>query len=446
VFVGFGVLPGLVLGVPLVSTNALGLIGLIIPVAIAVAILRYRLFDIDLVLNRTLVYGVLTVGVIGLYVLVVGLFGALFQSSGNLLVALLATGLAAILFQPVRERLQRGVNRLMYGERDDPYTVLSRLGQRLETTLAPGAGLPAIVETVAQALKLPFVAIALIKDEEFETVSSFGLPVDNSLILPLTYQGETIGQLICAPRAPGEEFSPADRRLLESIARQAGAVAHAVRLADDLQRSRVRLVTAREEERRRLRRDLHDGLGPQLASLILKADAARNLLPHDPDAAAALLVELKTQTQGAIADIRRLVYNLRPPPLDELGLVAALREHAAIHGTSDGLRVSIEAPETLPPLPAAVEVAAYRIALEALTNVARHAGAQTCAIRFILDGALQLEIVDDGRGVSPGVHAGVGWTSMRERAAELGGACEIGPAPNGGTRILARLPLPHAEE
>jgi signal transduction histidine kinase len=418
----------------------------ILPVSLGIALLRHRLWDIDIFINRALVYGALTALVIATYGLVVGSFGALFQSSDNLLVALLATGLAAILFQPLRERLQRGVNRLMYGERDDPYTVLSRLGQRLEATLAPGAGLPAIVETVAQALKLPFVAIALEKGEEFETVSSVGLSVNAPFILPLTYQGETIGQLICAPRTPGEEFSPADRRLLENIARQAGAVSHAVRLADDLQRSRVRLVTAREEERRRLRRDLHDGLGPQLASLILKLDAARNLLPHDPDATATLLGELKTQTQGAIADIRRLVYNLRPPPLDELGLVAALREHATIHGTPDGLRVSVEAPERLPPLPAAVEVAAYRIALEALTNVARHADAETCMIRFTLNGALQLEIIDDGRGVPQGVHAGVGLTSMRERAAELGGACEIGPAPNGGTRILARLPLLPAEE
>lgn len=418
----------------------------LLPASMGIALLRHRLWDVDLFISRALVYGALTALIIALYGLVVGSFGALFRSSGSLLVGLLATGLAAVLFQPLRERLQRGVNRLMYGERDDPYTVLSRLGQRLEATLAPGAGLPTIVKTVAQALKLPFVAIALKEGEGFRIASSFGLPVDDPFILPLTYQGEVIGQLSCARRDPREEFTSADRRLLEDIARQASTVAHSERLADDLQRSRVRLVTAREEERRRLRRDLHDGLGPQLASLILKSDAARNLMPHDPDAAATLLVELKTQTQTAITDIRRLVYNLRPPPLDELGLVAALREHAAANSTADDLHVSVEAPESLPPLPAAVEVAAYRIALEALTNVARHANARRCVLRITLDHALLLEISDDGTGLPQGYHAGVGLTSMRERAEELGGTCEIGLAPGGGTRVLARLPLPPAEE
>jgi signal transduction histidine kinase len=214
-----------------------------------------------------------------------------------------------------------------------------------------------------------------------------------------------------------------------------------VRLTADLQRSRERLVTAREEERRRLRRDLHDGLGPALASLTLKLDAARNLLARDPAATGALLLELKTQTQTAIADIRRLVYDLRPPALDELGLISAIREHAARDVSATGLHVSVEAPDHLPPLPAAVEVAAYRIALEAMTNVVRHAHARQCVIRLSLADALQLEIMDDGLGLAAGRPAGVGLHSMRERAAELGGTCVIGPGPGGGTRVVARLPL-----
>jgi signal transduction histidine kinase len=218
-------------------------------------------------------------------------------------------------------------------------------------------------------------------------------------------------------------------------------VAHAVRLTADLRRSRERLVAAREEERRRLRRDLHDGLGPQLASLTLKLDAARNLLAHDPAAADALLVELKDQTQTAIADIRRLVYDLRPPALDQLGLVPALREHALTRKALNGLQIAVEASEPWPALPAAVEVAAYRIVLEALTNVERHARARRCVVRLTLDDALQLEIADDGVGLSPGYQAGVGLTSMRERAAELGGSCTIESASDGGTRVLARLPL-----
>ncbi len=418
-----------------------------IPVAIGIAILKYRLYDIDLVINRTLVYGALTAIVVGLYVLIVGGLGTLLQARGDLLVSLLATGVVAVLFAPLRDRLQRGVNRLMYGERDDPYAVISRLGQRLKVTDAPEAVLPTIVETVEEALKLPHAAIALKRDDDtFEAVAARGHPKGESLVLPLSYGTETIGQLILSPRAPGEPFGPADKRLLDDLARHAEAAAYAVRLAADLQRSRERLVNAREEERRRLRRDLHDGLGPQLATLTLKLDAARNLLSQEePAAADALLAELKAQTQAAISDIRRLVYDLRPPALDELGLIAAIREQATSY-SQNGLNVSVEAPEHLPPLPAAVEVAAYRITQEALTNVVRHARARTCRIRISFGNELRLEINDDGIGLPEGPRAGVGLSSIRERAAELGGTCEVEPAPASGTRVLTRLPLPASGE
>jgi len=421
--------------------------------AVGVAIFRYRLYDIDLIINRTLVYGALTACIVGIYVLVVGYLGTAFQTGSNLLISLLATGLVAVLFAPLRDRLQRGVNHLMYGERDDPYRVLSRLGERLEAALEPKAVLPAIVETVAQALKLPYAAIALKENGEqdgFTVAAEIGEPVDHSpLRLPLVYQHETVGQLILAPRAPGDTFGPADRRLLDVLARQAGVAAHAVRLTADLQRARERLVSAREEERRRLRRDLHDGLGPQLSSQTLTIDAVRTLMRRDPDAAEALLLDLKAQAQDAIADIRRLVYALRPPALDDLGLLGALRESAAQYG-QNGLRVSVEAPESLPPLPAAVEVAVYRIAQEALTNVVRHAEARECIVSLAVDdaaSALRLEVRDDGRGLpEPRVddhgHTGVGLSSMRERATELGGSLVVDRPSEGGTSVRARLPLP----
>jgi signal transduction histidine kinase len=412
----------------------------IVAVAIGVAILRYRLYSIDVVINRTLVYGALSAGVVGLYVLLVGSLGAVFQSSGNFVLTLIATGLAALLVQPLRARLQRSVNRLMYGERDDPYTVLSHLSQQLKTTLAPTAVLPGITEAIARTLKLPYVALALKKDNRLEIAAAYGSPSGAPLQLPLVYQAETVGHLYVAPRAPGESFTPAERRLLEDIALQAGVAAHAVRLTDDLQRARERLVTAREEERRRLRRDLHDGLGPQLASMTLTVAATRELLRHDPDAADLLLQELAGHTQAAIADIRRLVYALRPPALDDLGLVPALREQAE-HYNQSGLHITISAPDQLPPLPAAVEVAAYRIVQEAITNVVRHARARTCTVRLMLNEALEVEIKDDGVGMPVGTRAGVGLTSMHERTAELGGTCEIEPAPGSGTTIRARLPL-----
>jgi signal transduction histidine kinase len=438
--IGLATIPELIWGYALVDWNLIGLLWLPVPLSIAVAVLRYRLFDIDRIINRTLVYGTLTLTIAGIYVAVVIGFGALLRTGDNLLVSLLATVLVAILFQPVRERLQRAANRLLYGERDEPYLVLSRLGQRLESTNAPTTILPAIVDTVAQALKLPYVAIALQQRETLAIAAAAGHPGAADLIaLPLVFQTETVGQLVVAPRSPGEAFTPADRRLLADIAHQASGAAYAVRLTADLQRSRESLVTAREEERRRLRRDLHDGLGPRLAGLVLRIETARNLLAHEP-LADPLLADLQEQTEAAIAEIRRLVYALRPPALDQLGLVSALREQATVCSTH-GLRVVVDAPEQLPPLPAAVEVAAYRIALEALTNIVRHAQAHTCCIRFSLDGALQLEITDDGRGLPAEVRAGVGLTSMQERAVELGGTWSIERLGEHGTRVLARLPL-----
>jgi signal transduction histidine kinase len=412
-----------------------------LPLLTGLAILRYRLFDIDLIINRTLVYGALTALVVGLYALIVGLASVLFQARANFLMSLLATGVIAVLFQPLRGWLQRGVNRLTYGQRDEPYVVVAQLGRRLESIPAPEALLPAIIETVARALKLPYAAIALTRGDELHTEAVYGVPMEAALTLPLVYQAETIGQLTLGPRQRGETFTSADRRLLEDLARQIGVAAHAVQLTADLQRSRERLVTAREEERRRLRRDLHDGLGSALTSLMLKLDATDTLLDRDPPAARTLLAETRGQMQASITDIRRLVYDLRPPTLDEWGLVDALREQVA-HYALDDLRVTIEAPASLPPLSAAVEVAMYRIALEALSNVVKHAHATNGVIRLSLaENTLVAEIEDNGMGRPAGTRTGVGMTAMRERAAELGGTCVIEDAAPQGTLVRASIPL-----
>ncbi|MEI2610222.1 MAG: sensor histidine kinase [Candidatus Promineifilaceae bacterium] len=255
--------------------------------------------------------------------------------------------------------------------------------------------------------------------------------------------------MIAGSRGVDEPFSQTDRHLLEHIAHQAGPAVHTVQLTAALQHSRLQMVRAREEERRRLQRDLHDGLGATLAALNLEAGVLRRAIRSDPAEAEALVDELRVEIRAMIDDIRRLVYALRPPTLDQLGLVAAVRAHANQCGrpSENGyaqLQVEIEAPEELPPLPAAVEVAAYRIAQEALTNVVRHAQARHCLVRLELNGALNVEIRDDGVGLPAGgrQHGGLGLLSMRERAVELGGTCVIGPLPGGGTRILASLPLP----
>jgi two-component system NarL family sensor kinase len=417
--------------------------------AVAVAIVRHHLYDIDLLINRTLVYGLLTALVVGLYVATVSLLGVALRQRAGLVASLVATGVVAVLFQPIRERLQRAVNRLLYGERQDPYRVLAGLGQRLEATVAPQAVLPGVVETIAQALRLPYVAIELGRGDELEPVAVWGQTVGEPLAVPLVYRAEPIGRLLLGPRARGEPFSPADRRLLADLAGPVAMAASAVALTGDLQRSRQRLVTALEEERRRLRRDLHDGLGPALAGVTLEIGAARNLLGRDPAAADALLARLQAETKAATAEIRRVAYGLRPPALDELGLVGAIREeagrfaiaeHASVSGRA-GLVVLVEAPEDLDRLSAAVEVAAYRIALEALTNVARHANASRCTIQFICNDGLELAVTDGGTGLPADYRAGVGLTSLRERAAELGGACTIESVAASGTRVRAHLPI-----
>jgi signal transduction histidine kinase len=264
----------------------------------------------------------------------------------------------------------------------------------------------------------------------------------------LVDQGIPIGELRVTPRVGERTLSRADHRLIEDLAAHAGVAAHAVQLTRELQRARARLVTTREEERRRLRRDLHDGLGPVLASQALTIDAARTVLPTDPAAADALLAALKAQGQQAIADVRQVIEALRPPALDALGLVAAIRQAAAAYDRT-GLQVTVAAPASLPPLPAAVEVAAYRIVQEALTNVVRHAGARVCAVVLTLtddERVLELTITDDGGGLPADHRQGVGLATMRERAEELGGTCVVGARPGGGVQVQARLPLPRAGE
>jgi signal transduction histidine kinase len=412
-----------------------------LPLSLTIAVMRYRLYDIDIIINRTLVYGALTVTTMGIYVFIVGYLGSLFQAINQTVFAFLATGLVALLFQPMREQLQRGVNRLMFGERDDPLAVLSSLSKRLEGASEPEAILPSIVDTVGMTLKLPYVAIEINKGQTTSVIAEYGNLHNDVERIPLIHQSENVGQLMFARRSPHESFSETEYKLLRNIARQTGAAVHAAKLTADLRRSRQQLVTAREEERRRLRRDLHDGLGPTLASLTLKIDTARNKLTSDPNTADRLLVETKEQIQDTLGDIRRLVYDLRPPALDELGLVKAV--HSFVDQQNlDTLSVEITEDTDLPDLPAAVEVAAYRIALEGITNIIRHAQASNAQVRlYPQNGSLIVDISDDGIGLPDPIPVGVGITSMRERAEELGGKLVIIPQQP-GTLLRASLPCP----
>jgi signal transduction histidine kinase len=414
-------------------------------VALGLAVLRYRLYHVDLVINRTIVYGVLTIGVVGVYVGVVVGVGALLPVDETFL-ALMVTGLVAVAFAPLRDLLQGWVNRMMFGRRDDPYSVLSEMGRLMAETGSPEDTLQTLAETVATSLKLPGVAIELEQDGEWPTRASVGETAtaeSSSVTFPLRHQGEIVGRLVVMPRSANEPLSAQDRALLDDIAYPAGAIAKSVRLTMALQSSRERLVLAREEERRRIRRDLHDGLGPSLASQTFQLDEVLDRLHDDPAGAGDLVMAMKEQNRQLVAEIRRLVYELRPPALDELGVAGALDAHVSQLERSASFSIEVRTvPDPLPALPAAIEVAVYRIVREAITNTVRHAAATRCIASIeASDTDLIIDVRDDGAGLTEGTPAGVGLTSMRERTEELGGTFSIAPGEPRGTRVLATLPL-----
>ncbi|MFC4040259.1 sensor histidine kinase [Dactylosporangium siamense] len=395
----------------------------LVPVAVTIAILRHQLLDIRLVLSRTVLYLALSLAVIGAYAGLLTLFDALLRGAGA---PLLATLLIALAFNPVRVWSQRRVDRLLYGSRSDPVLAVSRVGARLAADDLTG-----VLDGIRDALRLPFAALR----RDGRELAAAGQPPASLHTVPLTFHGARVGELLVGVRSGDRRLAAADHAVLDLLAGPLATALHASALAEEVQASRERIVAAREEERRRLHRDLHDGLGPALTGAGFKADAAHNLVTGAPEQATALLAELRRDIREAIDDVRRLVYGLRPPTLDELGLAGALRRH----GATLPLAVTVDAPDTLPALPAAVEVAVYRIGTEALTNVARHANAGAARVELAVDSAVRLSVVDDGSPDGPWI-PGVGLTSIRERATELGGTCVAGPTPTGG-RVVAVLPL-----
>jgi signal transduction histidine kinase len=343
--------------------------------------------------------------------------------------------------------VQRKVDRLFYGDRGAPYDALARLGRRVEEAADTESALESVVRTIADSLRLRYAAVELRVGDGWVPAAAHGVPSAEAVSFPLISQRETVGRLLAGTRAAGEQLGPDEDRLLADLARHAGPAIHSVALRRALDASRAGLVSAREEERRRLRRDLHDGLGPTLAGLTLGLDTAREHSAGQADLA-ELLGRLKAETQRAVSDVRRIVYGLRPPALDEFGLAGSLREEAGrLQCEAPALAVALDLPASgLADLPAAVEVACYRIVTEALTNVARHAHATRCTVCVCLDHGMRVEVCDDGVGLPEGWRAGVGITSMRERVADLGGHLLIQPARPHGTTITARLPGWHQHD
>jgi two-component system, NarL family, sensor kinase len=441
-----GVVVSLLLFVPAVTDHLSavvdGLDSTVFVATLAIPVLRYRLWDIDVIIRRSAIYSTVTVILVGFYALITALGAGLASEQVGASVAAAGVALAIV---PVRAGSQRVVDRLFYGRRNDPYQALSDIGRRLDAVAAPGEMLPAVVAGVASSLRLPYVAIERPSDGSV-LASSGDVPSGTATACerwPLTYQGTPAGFLVALPRRGEDAFDARDQAVLADIARQAGPAVRAEALTADLLDSRQRRVTAREEERRRLRRDLHDGLGPLLTGLGLNLDAARTRLAGVSAGADTVGVEdflqrAKEASTQAIGDLRTLVYDLRPPALDDLGLVGALRLHTERLSAGAAVRIDIEA-QALPELPAAVEVAAFRAAVEAVTNVVRHTDAHLCTVALAASGPeLTLTVSDDGRSPANWV-PGVGLTAMRELAEELGGTLTAGPSASGG-HVSARYP------
>ncbi len=431
--------PQLIAGQSLLPPELIGAPGLFFVAGFGIAMARYRLFDLDVVLARTLVYSGLTLAAIVMYLSTSAILAAGFNALAPGQVAVIGALLVAIIVNPVRVRLERSVNRVFYGDRDEPYAALSRVAEGITDRGAPDAK---VAYDIRRALRAPFVVIT---DRQGRAIAS-GDPaaVANGCVeFAAHHAGQDEGALQVAARGAGERFSGTERRLLADIARQIGAGLHEQRLVLQLQQSRERIVVAREEERRALRRTLHDEVGPTMAALSLRAETVRRNITRSGAGSSDIdpvLSSMSADASQAAEVLRKLAYNLRPPALDEYGLEAALRRYTqsvqdpVVSFVADG-------PLTTVPMSAAVEAALYRIAVAAVTNASRHAHACACTVHLsVSSDCVRLTVTDDGRGLPANAVKGVGILSMQERAAELGGSCTVSNA-SPGTRVCAQIPV-----
>ncbi|WP_210508980.1 histidine kinase [Naasia sp. SYSU D00057] len=410
-------------------------------VAVVVAVTRYRLYAIDSLFSWTLVYGALVAGILLLDIVLVTVAGSVLGEQRSALLAVVVVGLA---FAPLRNALFRLANRLVAGRRSDPYGVVTRLAARLEVARGLPAQLEAIAEAVADAFASPSVELRVERGGLVAVAALHGSNADRTVELPLEYRGTAIGRILMAPgRRP--RLSERDQHLLDAVIRQAAAAATEAEATSELRRIRRELVLSREAERLRLRRDLHDGLGPLVASIRLRVETAANLLDSDPDSAETLLAGAADDAAEAVREVRRIVDGLRPPALDDLGVAGAIRAQADRFSAERGrVRTSIELSGGMP---AAVEIAAYRIVSEALANAARHARASRVEVEVVgtVDG-VRLRVADDGVGIGDTPRLGTGLASQRERAEELGGTWRVARRPDGGTEVVAWLPVAEQSE
>jgi signal transduction histidine kinase len=461
-YIAFGVFTGTSQAVVTTLVGISFITILLIPAAAAIAIMKYRLYDINVVISRTLVYGALAVFITAVYVGIVVGVGTLVGSGGqpNLVLSIIATAVVAVAFQPVRERLQKVANRFVYGKRATPYEVLSQFSERVAESYAADDVLPRMARVLADGTGAARADVWLRAGDTLRHAASW--PLESSGAEPtrvvgesmpemphtdraveVRHQGELLGALTVTKRK-GESLTPVEEKLLTDLAGQAGLVLKNVRLTaellarlDDLRASRQRLVAAQDEERRRLERNLHDGAQQNLVALKVKLGLAEVFAEKDPARAKALVGELKSDADEALETLRDLARGIYPPLLADKGLVAALESQAR----KATLPVQVHA-DGVGRYPQEVEAAVYFCCLEALQNVQKYAAAQLAVVK--LDGsgsALSFEVTDDGRGFDDAsVQRGAGLTNMTDRIDALGGSLEISSTPQSGTCVQGSIP------
>jgi len=434
----------------------------LVPIAIGIAIFRYHLYDIDVVINKTLVYGSLAVFITGVYVAIVVGLGSLAQRGArpDLALSIAATAVVAVAFQPVRERVQRLANRLVYGRRATPYQVLADFAGRMAGAYAAEDLLPRMARILAEGTAATRADVWLKSGGEFHDGAAWppaapplpparataaGVPAYPAAdrILPVRYQGEVLGALSVAKR-PGEALTPTEDRLLADLASQVGLVLKNAGLReqllarlDEIRASRLRLVAAQDAERRRIERNIHDGAQQQLVALAIKLSITESMIGTDTEGERELLAELREDAAGAVEELRDLARGIYPPLLASRGLAAALEAQARkapvpTSVTADGVgRYQQD-----------VEAAVYFCVLEALQNVAKYAGARRAEVRLAASGHdLRFEVTDDGAGFDPASRGyGTGLQGMADRLHAHGGSLDVRSAPGAGTTIAGRLP------
>jgi signal transduction histidine kinase len=416
-----------------------------VPLLLVTALLlavRHRLGALDVASHRFLEWVLLAFGVVLTYSCLVAGLGELVGANGPTWLLVASTGVIALLAEPARRIITRVVDHVVYGTRDDPLALVRDVMQRVTSSVDVDALLPELAETIAVSMRLEQVAIDVFIDGAPARLGSWGTPSNGSAELPLHHGGDIVG-ILTVGWAPGSSLRRRDRLTLDDVAAHLSVAVSWVQLTSALRRTNVAIASSREEERRRLRRDLHDGVGPALTGISLGIRTAIRQLERDGSMADRrgpneLLHRIADEIDNSLVDVKRIVRDLRPTALDDQTLTAALTEFTR---RFDGIvAIHLDLPEGDVPLPAAVEIASYRIATEAVTNVVRHAHARNCWIRLATAGPVEIDVSDDGVGLGPHPPPGLGLVAMKERALELGGAFAVYPNHPRGTRVHVAIP------